>query len=268
MFVLASSFATLFLLFHSGNRYATMAENQSLGVQVAERTMERLRGWSRKVHGPTGSEPFSDASWSHAPLPAVWTEDPETPGFFVQGVTEFKLIGSPCSNFNDNDLRPADKKRNLTQSVRRVEIHVSWGARGHQSRLATAVSGGVEHVLVSLIALPTGNPNAATGSVSLAGSSSLAHNASSTFTPNFSDSQGRPLPDLFFRALITPINGSAGFGTITRDDPNRKATLVHGIDVGGTATVYAPGQCRVDAVARYCGKLIVGSSQDIVLNGP
>lgn len=261
LFVLASGFATLFLLFHSGGRYATMAENQSTAVLVAERSMERIRGWSRQVHGPSGSTDFTD--WSGCPVAATAHEDPDAPGFFLRCVTASQPLMSPCSLFEN--LKTSTQRRSMEHSVRRVELHVTWGSRGHQTSL---FGGTVEHVLVSLVSLATGDPPANSTTVypvALSGGSTLAQGDSVTLTPHFDDGHGRNVPDLFFRSIVSPESGS-GFGTLLRDDASRTVKLKHAISLGTAPDTYSPGRCEVEAVARYCGREVRARSNQLELS--
>jgi hypothetical protein len=256
MFVLLAGFAVVVRLFHTGIRYQTMVDDQSTAVMLAEREMERVRGWSRKVHSSPGSTQ-AFANWTGCPGTTAYV-DPDFPGHSIRVQHATETILSPCSLFET--IQPAGERRAIRESVRRVTVRVSWGSR--------------EHFLVSLVALPTGKPqlDPVTPEVQLLGSSNLARGERRTVNPSATNSDGRDLPDLFYNFSVQPVAGDAGGGNGAVDGPRdgREAVVrnciydVTPVSSGGPLiTGYGGGRCVVKAIGRYRGRRVQGVSDAI-----
>lgn len=256
MFVLLAGFAVVVRLFHTGIRYQNLVDDQSTAVMLAERQMERVRGWSRKVHASPGSAQ-SFANWAGCPGTTAFV-DPDFPGHSIRVQHTQQTVFSPCSLFET--IQPAGERRAIRESVRRVTVTVSWASR--------------EHFLVSLVALPTGRPEAdpVTPEVDLLGSSNLGQGERRTVTPSTSNSDGRELADLFYNYSIQPVAGDAGGGNGAVDGPrDGRAGVVRNCiyDVtpaasgGPLITGYGAGRCVVKAIARYRGRPVQGVSDEI-----
>ena len=245
VFVLMSGVVVLTRLFHTSIRYQTLVDDQLLAAMMAERQLEQIRGWSRQVHGcPGGTQDFAD--WSGCPGASAPTPDGEFPAFTVEVQHQAQVIYSPCSLFED--LYPASEQRRISSSVRRVLIRVSWGESS-------------EYRVVSLVALPTGEPGPVT--VNVSGATSVNRNDTRNATVSARNADNRDLPDLFYVQLVAPFAGNdgGGFAALDPDRDGRSGAMRHCIyDTGSTPVGYGIGQCTLRALARYRGRLIGGSS--------
>lgn len=245
VFVLMSGVVVLTRLFHTSIRYQTLVDDQLLAAMLAERQLEKIRGWSRQVHRcPGGSQDFAD--WSGCPGAAASFQDSEFPSFRLEVSHQAQVLYSPCSLFEE--LYPASEQRRISSSVRRVLVKVSWGARS-------------EHRLVSLVALPTGEPGSVT--VTTNGTTTVNRNDTRNATVTAVNADNRALPDLFYNHLVQPAGGNqgGGFAAIGPSRDGRVGALRHCIyDVGSTVVGYGIGQCSLRALARYRGRPLGGSS--------
>lgn len=253
MFVLLSGVTVMVRLFHTALRYSTLVDNQSIATVLAERQVEKIRGWSRFVHAcPGGSQPFS--SWAGCPGLGVTTTDVDFPGFDIKVAAPVHKIYSPCSLFES--LYPPGQRRSLDSSTRRVTVSVYWGDQ-------------LEYDLVTLISIPTGEPpNPPTATVST-GSTTLSQGSRTSVTVSANNALGQPLPDLMFNYIIQPGTGNTGGGNgsldIARD--GRSVTMRHCIyDLAQPTpniTGYGVGACTVRVLALYRGKAVLGVSGNI-----
>lgn len=256
MFVLLAGFVVVVRLFHTGVRYQTLVDDQGIAVMLAERQLERVRGWSRKVHASPGSvQPFSN--WTGCPGATAYV-DPDFPGHSIDVQHAVQTLFSPCSLFET--IQPAGQQRRVMESVRRVTVRVTWGGR--------------EHLLVSLVALPTGRPelDPVSADVDIAGSNALSPGERRVVTPSATNSDGRDLPDLFYNYSVQPVVGNQGGGNGAVGGPRdgRTAVVRNCIyDVtpassgGPLITGYGAGRCVVKAIGRYRGRSIQGVSDEI-----
>lgn len=257
IFVLLAGFSIMTRLFHTGIRYQTLVDNQGIAVMLAERQMERIRGWSRQVHQSPGSSlPFSN--WTGYPGQIAFV-DPDYPGYEIQAEATPHTVFSPCSLFEG--IQPASNRRSLDDSVRRVLVSVRWGT--------------LRHLLVSLVALPTDQSADSTSvsvDVNLSGSTTLGPGELRSLQTTATDADGRSIPDLFFNYSVQPTLGPSGGGNGALGGPRhgREAVVRNAIyDVtpessgGPLVTGYGAGECRVRAVGRYRGWPITGASDAI-----
>lgn len=254
IFVLLAGFSIMTRLFHTGIRYQTLVDNQGIAVMLAERQMERVRGWSRQVHQCPGSS-LAFSNWTGYPGETAF-EDPDYPGYEIQAEANPHTVFSPCSLFET--IQPAGNRRSLDDSVRRVLVSVRWGT--------------LRHLLVSLVALPIDqSAGLATVSidVNLSGGTTLGQGERRNLQTTATDSDGRSIPDLFYNYSVRPTLGANGGGNGVLGGPRhgREAVVRNAIyDVtpessgGPLVTGYGAGECRVRAVARYRGWPIFGES--------
>lgn len=252
VFVLLAGFAIMTRLFHTGLRYQTLVDNQGIAVMLAERQMERIRGWSRRVHKcPGGSQAFTN--WTGCPGAGSATPDADFPGHTVEVEHEAYPVATPCSLFES--LYPTDERRLLQASVRRVKVTVRWSSQ--------------EHSLVSLVTIPTGSPNSTT--LDLTGSQTLNEGDSRAVSMSATNSDGRDLPDLTYRYAIYASDGNEGGGFGTTDGPRdgRSGVIrncIYGLNPSTNTleiTGYGAGKCRVFGIGRYRGIEVRGASPQI-----
>lgn len=260
IFILLAAFVVMVRLFHTGIRYQAMVDNENIAALLAERQMERIRGWSRRAHGCPGStHAFSD--WTEMPG-LVAFEDPEFPGFEIQAQSTVQVLYSPCSLFEA--IQPTTQQRRIEQSLRRVLVRVAWSRR--------------EHLLVSLVGLPTDTSTTRpTVTVSHTGASSLPPDASRALTTGAVNHDGRPVPDLFYQYVVRPTvgDGGGGQGAVGGPRDGRSAVVRNAIyDVtpessgGPNVMGYGAGNCTVRAVARYRGWELNGESDALQMQSP
>jgi hypothetical protein len=246
IFVLLSGVVVMTRLFHTGLRYQSLVENQSIASMLAERQMERIRGWSRNYHL---AQPFTD--WTLCPgLGAPFT-DPDFPNFQITVAAVAHSIYSPCSLFET--LEDPSDRRQISASVQRVSVQVQWG-------------NGLRHDVVSLVAMPTGEPAATNPvTVTVGGSSTIPLGAVRPVTVTAINSYGNPIPDLFYNYAVRPGPGDTGggFGSVDSKRDGRSCVLRHCIydgDATPNITGYGVGICTLNALANYRGRMIQGSS--------
>jgi len=242
IFVLLSGVVVLTRLFHTGLRYQTLVENQATAVMLGERQLERVRGWSREVHKTQDFVDWSGCPWLGGPTP-----DPDYPGFTLTTLAVAHRLYSPCELFES--LYPASRQRRISSSVRKVTVSVGWGNN-------------LKLDLVSLVAMPTGEPGSVT--LNIVGPTTMPKDDRRPFTVSAENSNGTPIRDLFFEYIVQPENGDTGggFGAFESPRDGRSCVLrncVYGAD-RATITGYGVGQCKLQAIARYRGKLMQGSS--------
>lgn len=233
-------------LFHTGLRYQSLVENQSIAAILAERQLERIRGWSRGFHK---DQPFND--WTTCPGVAAPFVDPDFPNFQITVTAVAHTLYSPCSLFEGLE-DPLDQRK-IQSSVRKVGVQVQWGSN-------------LRHDVVSLVAMPTGEAAAANPvTITLGGTTSLPLGALRPVGASALNIYGNPLPDLFYNYTVRPGPGNAGggYGSVDSRRDGRSSVLRHCIydaDTPPTITGYGVGTCTLHALARYRGKYIEGSS--------
>ncbi|MBS2037856.1 hypothetical protein JST97_22920 [bacterium] len=249
MFILLAGVTVMVRLFHTSLRYSTLVDNQSIATVLAERQMEKVRGWSRTIHL---TQPFSN--WATCPGLGMTSTDTDFPGFEIKVGATLQKIYSPCSLFES--LFPASEQRTLNASTRKVTVSVYWGDQ-------------LEYDLVSLVSIPTGEPpNPATATVN-AGTGTLSQGSRTSVSVSATNSLGQPLPDLFFNYIIQPGAGNTGGGNgaldVARD--GRTVTMRHCIYDLATPvpniTGYGVGTCTVRVLALYRGKPVQGATANI-----
>ena len=250
-------------LFHTSLRYQTLVDNQSTAVMLAEREMERVRGWSRKNHtSPSAPLNFNNFLSDSYPGKTAY-QDPDYPGFEIQTEAVANAIYSPCSLFES--LYPAAERRLMRASARKVTVTITWGWDNYKSIP-------LSHTLTSLVGLPTckanSGPAAASITVTPGGGLSLPKDGPLGVTVTATNADGYLLPDLFYGYIVQPGIGDqgGGFGSVDGTRDGRSATL-HNFILNGQIPAgvsgYGVGRCDLRARARYRGYFVEGKQSNI-----
>lgn len=265
IFVLLAGLVVMVRLFHTSIRYQTLVDNQSTAVMLAEREMERVRGWSRKNHtSPGAALNFANFLSDAYPGKAAY-QDPDFPGFTIQTTAQARDIYSPCSLF-EKLYTPASRRRTISTAVRKVTISVSWGWDPYNAQP-------LKHQLSSLIALPTSNqsltpPPPATISVGLTGSSVISQDSTRDISASAVNRDGQALDDLFYEYIIRPQVGDLGGGSGTVEGARDgrvgvvRNCIYNALTPPGISG-HGLGGCDVVARARYRGFYLEGSKTGI-----
>lgn len=261
IFVMLAGLVVMVRLFHTSLRYQTLVDNQSTAVMLAEREMERIRGWSRRHHTSPGADlNFNNFLGDAYPAKTAY-EDSDFPGFQIQSVAVANAIYSPCSLFEL--LYPAAERRVIRSSARKITVTVTWGWDPYS--LAP-----LKHELASLVAWPTCRvpPSPpATATVTGAGSS-IPQGGPLPVTVSALNTDNHVLGDLFYGYIVQPGVGNqgGGFGSVSDERDGRAATLHNYILSGAVPPVvtgYGVGKCDLRARARYRGIIVEGVKTDI-----
>lgn len=260
IFVMLAGVVVMVRLFHTSLRYQTLVDNQSTAMLLAERELERVRGWSRKVHtSPGASNDFNAFSADNYPGKIAFEEN----GFQVQTTAVAHDLYSPCSLFEQLYTNPGDR-RVMRRAIRKVTVTVSWGWDPYKNAP-------LQHELTSLIGWPTPKVNLptlpATPAVSGTGSS-IPRGGPMPVTVSAVNQDGFELADLFYGYIVQPGpgNGGGGFGSVQDARDGRSATLHNYILSGSVPPVvtgYGVGNCDLRARARYRGYFVEGVKSDI-----
>lgn len=260
IFVMLAGVVVMVRLFHTSLRYQTLVDNQSTAVMLAEREMERVRGWSRRNHTSPGASLDFNNFLSDAYPGKTAYEDTDFPGFQIQTAAVANAIYSPCSLFEL--LYPATERRVIRNSARKITVTVSWGWDPY--KLAP-----IQHELTSLVAWPTCKfpPAPATPTVTGAGSA-IPQGGPMPVTISAVNADSQTLGDLFYSYIVEPGAGNqgGGFGSVQDERDGRAATLHNYIlsaAVPPVITGYGVGKCNLRARARYRGIIVEGVKSDI-----
>lgn len=247
-------------LYNSALQYEVVVNNRVTAALLAEKHMERVRGWSRQYHA---THAFTD--WSTCPDTPGPVPDPEMDGYSVKVEQAAQTLYSPCSQFetqNVSSIVIADP-RHLDESARNVTVVVSWGDGANQQFILKSLVGAPPNTITADVAvtapnsLPQGNP----------GSSS----AKGTATALATDTNGNPIHDATYVWLntdmypkgTTPVG--AGLGSIQGPRDGRSMTIANWIYTSTPATAtnvsWGPGDSYLVAIGRYNGKQISGKKQ-------
>lgn len=252
IFVMLAGIVVMVRLFHTSLRYQTLVDNQSTAVMLAERELERVRGWSRKNHtSPSAVLDFNNFLTDSYPGKVPY-EDPDYPGFKIQTEASAHTINSPCSLFEA--LYPAAQQRSITKACRKIKVTISWGWDPYS--LAP-----LKHELTSLISWPTCKANNASQAASASvttGSTSIAQGGHLNATVTATNANGQVLSDLFYNYVVEPGGGDlgGGYGTV-EDARDGRTTKLHNFILNAATppgiSGYGVGRCSLRAKARYRG---------------
>ncbi len=249
--ILISGFVIMSMLFHRSIQFGNKTYQRQLGAFIAEREMERLRGWAASQFGAGSSALFSDDSaWvsqhvTNVPVPGVG-------GFTYSINSEFVDLSVPCSTYAGSGYRTTL----MASSLRRVEIEVVSSRETFQQ--------------VSYIGDPVSDldtSDAATVTVN-GGGVTLSQDGTADLQAVVTDSDGRTLGDVMVVWYVEPQ--SDGGGTIVVAPPpslNDPWTFIPRIDMPATQADEYDDNVTVRIVARVRveGREMVGYSQPILL---
>ena len=263
IFLMVMGFLVMGQLYHSAMQYQAMVTERTVAATLAERQMERIRGWSAQVHkSPGGTASFDNASWASCPGAGATTTDPDNPGFNITVQTVAQALYSPCTQFETQPLQGAPRRINT--AARRVDVLVRWQSNR-------------EFVLSSLVCLPTGEPKGA-APVGVGAIGSLAFDARRTTSANLTNADNRLIPDAFFTWEVASLAPSAdppynsavgpGAGTSEPDRDGRSALIANYIYTTSPPSPpvnpnkgWAPGDTLFVATTRYRGRRLQGAAQ-------
>lgn len=258
IFLIIAGILIMANLFHSALRYQTMVTERVTAATLAERQMERIRGWSQQMHkSPSGTADFDNASWASCPGAGAASSDPLYPGYAISVVTAAQPLYSPCSQFELKNNQPQPRKINT--AARRVDVYVRWGANR-------------EFVVSSIVALPTGEPKAA-GAVQVSNVGNIAIDGSKTTSASLTNADNRTVPDVFFDWEINSSSKRSGYlnpvgpgvGTAAPDRDGRSALIANFVYATSppdpSKTGWAPGDTLFVATTRYRGRMLQGAAQ-------
>lgn len=250
IFLLVSGILISTRLFHGALQYLGMVEAQANMVLLAEKTMEQVRGYSWKEHGPNNNRAFSD--WTGCPGLAANITDPDFAGMQAKVTVTPQTLADPCTLFEAS--YPAASRRLITASVQNVTVLVDAGSNRRYS-------------LFSLVARPTCEPQGTVSVTPASGVISVAHNANHAVSATAKDVQGRSLPDIMYEWQTLPLlgNSGGGYGTFVGHRDGRSVDIHNKVFDAQDPPVQVPncwgtGQCRAQAFARYRGRRIQGVS--------
>jgi len=260
IFVMLAGVVVMVRLFHTGIRYQTLVDNQSTAVMLAEREMERVRGWSRKNHtSPPSTLDFNNFLAENYPGRTPY-QDSDFPGFEVKTVATAIKIYSPCSLFEE--LYPVSQQRVIGSSLRKVTVTVSWG----YDRTNTSTRR-LTHQLTSLVGLPTGE-KAALVDVDFIGSTSVSKDDIRNVKVTATNPEGQAMPDLFYNYIVQSGLGDlgGGFGSVDDTRDGRTAALrnvIYDAQTPPAPSGYGYGRCDLRCRALYRGYPSEGVEKDI-----
>jgi len=228
-------------------RYSQEVEKSKLAAQLAEAELEQLRSWAAR---PSASGFQFDQLDSY---PSGATPNPERPDFLVS------VAVAPIALYSPNSLLegvcPADNRRQLHNSARKVRVTVTWPSFGRRAELRVA----------SLIAAPTRRFRAhqPIEVIGVVPGPPLAKNATLDFQVRAFDEHDREIDDLFYTWSVERISGGGRLSFQTRD--GRRATFQNRSRTALGGVYYTGGNCRVKAIARFRGEEQCGYSAPIAL---
>jgi hypothetical protein len=261
IFVMLAGVVVMVRLFHTSLRYQTLVDNQSTAVMLAEREMERVRGWSRKNHtSPSAALDFNNFLTDNYPGKTAY-QDPDHPGFQIQSVAIANAIYSPCSLFEL--LYPAAERRVMRSAACKIKVTVRWGWDPYNSAP-------LKHELTSLVAWPTCKvpPSPPANPTVTGAGSSIPQGGPMSVTVSAINTDSQALGDLFYEYIVQPGEGNqgGGFGSVSESRDGRAAVLHNYILSGAVPPVvtgYGVGKCNLRARARYRGYIVEGVKTDI-----
>lgn len=268
-FLMIFAFVAASQLFDAAIRWESEGGNVRLASIIAERRMAELRRWSEDYFA---THSFDDPGGWPVRATGIPTPDPETPTVDVSVIAEAPTytlntvstpnfttpagFHSPASHFyfvpvvpganaqRHEEWRTYPYSRDLSQSIRRVEVTVFYGG-----------GTGREFRLVSLIGDPVKQGDNPT--VVISGPGSIAPNATQTYTVSVNRG-GAPVTDV--TALWSLSGDSTGSATIKALDSSARSVEVT------RSVLTGPGQgarIQLTVKIRYAGKESVGYSNFI-----
>lgn len=262
IFVLLTGIIVTVRLFHTGLRYQTLVNNRITASMLAEREMERVRGWSRKQFtSPGATADFNNFLNENYPGKTAY-QDPNFPEFQIEALATASEIYSPCSLFEK--LQPVSNRRLITAALRKITVTVSWGWDPTNSKM-------LSHQLTSLVGWPTPAnhpPEPALINPVMPGSPNISKDDTRKVTSLATDRDGHVLGDLFYNYIIQPgVSGSGGgFGVVEKVRDGRSATIRNSIYDAFDQPIpsaYGLGTFNLIVMARYRGNPIQGVKNNL-----
>jgi hypothetical protein len=244
VFLLAAGFVVTSRLFHQALQYETQISSQQTAVQLAERQMELIRGWSRDFHRQPGN---SFASWGACPGIGGPTPVATHPNYSITVTTLAHQLDSPCSLFES--LKAGADRRSMVSSCRDVLVQVDWGARSYVLRSLVAAPAILSSSVLTIGCTPSGVSN-------------VAQNGTLTIVSQVRDSSSMPIPDV----VLTHFVLGDGNGTIVQTPLGGQSTLTNAIlDASDPPNVvgFGVGLCNVVVTGRCRGRLMRGQTGQI-----
>lgn len=243
IFFISIGVLTVAAALDQGLRLQLEIEEKMIATQVANGEMDRVRKWAEDLGNFQ-----SWNSYDAGPRPST-----TNPGFTIEVASEAVQQLSPCSRLEM--MYPADQRRAMNESLRKVRVTVSWGdAAGDRLTLVSMIgtpARGIGGVRVSTVNLPY-----AVGPDQTASFKALAY-----------DRDGDPLPDAFLQWSVRPLSAN---GQVQPSRDGRTAEYIHRYRVPPGVNVYYPAgsQCVLEARAVFLGREYRDFSQMIGTTSP
>ena len=241
MFYLSSAILIIAHLLDAGLQAGLKVEQQLTATSIARNELAKLRA---SAVTPEGFDEL--ALYTGAPQPSG------EPGFSVSITTEPFHQYSPCSTVEL--AYPADQRRELTKSTRKVRVRVSWGNnRGSKVQVVSLIASPppeVDHLSLKGVTVP--NP--------------IDPDGVADFEVEAQDDRGKAIPDLFYEWAVIPSNGD---GTVVPSRDGRTCQFVHRYRIPPSTDLYFPlgSSCEVEA-ATISGGRTISDSTEVYLTKP
>ncbi|MGE0494479.1 MAG: hypothetical protein AB7S38_35040 [Vulcanimicrobiota bacterium] len=235
MFYLSSAILVIAHLLDAGLQAGLKVEQQLTATAIARNELSKLRAEAVTRQG-------FDALANYDGTPRSSGE----PGFSVSIITEPFHQYSPCSAVEL--AYPADQRRELTSSTRKVRVRVSWGnTQGSKVQLVSLIAAPppeVESLQLKGVTVP--NP--------------INPDELADFTVQAEDSDGKPVPDLFYEWSVVPGSGN---GTVIPSRDGRTCQFVHRYRIPPSTDLYFSlgSSCGVEAATTSGGRLVTDSME-------
>lgn len=244
-FLLATVVLFVIVGFGQALRYQTRAALRQKAVLIAARTMDQVRNWAKIPEN-------YDSDWSSQNVAAA--PDPQEPDFSVrvQANANGQDIYKPCFTLEEVYGSRADI---MHRSVVPVKVTVSWNSSLPNSNLA----------LVSYIGEPARPAQPTLVIQRTAGTEPLLQGETLSYKVSALDLNGRPITDLTFIWSVLPITANAwvlNTGNRNGQEQTIKNTYFQS---NGTEVHVGPGRLKVQAWTLYHGKVLKGTTDDVVL---
>ncbi|GMU56793.1 MAG: hypothetical protein AMXMBFR33_59390 [Candidatus Xenobia bacterium] len=241
-FLLAAGIIVVAQLFHASLRRNSDSAQQARACLIAAAKLAEVREWA----AATGGGGYNYDNWG--PYTNVTSNDPNEPMFQVTVRSAAHTVGSPATELETPQTEP----RTLTQSLRKVEITVAWGA-GRTYRLVSLVGDparqlGANPVLVQATAGLT-NP--------------VPYGATVSYRATLRDSFGNPIPEVGMLWGVEPGTGDGVLDWTHRD--GRTCRFLNRYYLRDGTAVPVPGTCWVRATSLYDGQNATALGPQMVL---
>ena len=246
IFLIVSAVMVTVTLFHSGLRYARMAETRATAGIYGRKVMQQIRSWARNPAN------YDDPNW--APYNGVELTDPDFPGFLarVDCQPAGRDLLSPSSELETMHGALAHR---LDKAVVPVRVTVVWGQPEQRLPLVSLVGeperelAAGPNVLVQRVSGPP-DPVPELGEIG--------------FTAQLLDSGGNPIPNVAFSWSLLPVTGNATLLVNAAPRDGSAMGLKHEYEwnplMSPPQVGPISGEVRLEAVCRYRGRKIVNAA--------